>query len=1053
MITAYVAPALSSALVKLKNLIAESEEKGVHTVIFCEDRLTLVAERTVCSAVGGTFLTSVYTFARFLSVERGKGENVLSSQGSAMAIRKLIDENRDSLTLFKRLNSATAAQDVYDTIALLYSSRVSPEDLSSVVSENALLNNKLRDLEFLYRAYRDYLAENNCMDRNRYLSLLPDVITSSAKIRGANVVFLGFQAFTCSVKECARACMDAAKNVFGLFIGGAEDVYTNEAVAAFQSAAREFGGCNTVSVRSGLNPAAEQLRLNIFNPDCFNAGNKLITDAVALFEGADEEEEAEFIAASIIRHVFDEGVRYQAISVMLPDLEGYRGVIERVFSEYKIPYYLDRQYPLSEHFICSFLCGYLSCAADGCTYESVSAVVSSPLFALKGRKDAEMRRDKDIFINYMLRLAAFRGGVKREPKEEILKSLDFEITSVRRVRTAFLEGLERFPSKGTGESFCAALRRALSLFNAEETLKGIAADFADSEPSLSALSARAYECALSVIDEAEKLTRGTRFTAREFSRILKSGFSAMRVSLIPPKQDAVFVGDLTSTANVGSEIIFAAGLTGDVPSASADTAILTDKELASLESLNVIISPKISQVNNRARELVGLNLCAFRKKLYLTYPVRRGGEECGASEIIAYARTLFAVSSGEGLSPLTMKAVVKSEKYLPYFCSRPSPALKKLVSNDCRSGVNAAIYAVLKQNGYGDYADDALAPERESGRIFCGAKLYGNVFSPTALESYFTCPYRSFMQRGLKLAEREEGVMRPLDCGNFIHSVLQKLAYTVNVIETDEQLVKKAEEIALGLLSTPEYAALNSSKRGEYIGKTLVEEAVKVSSGMYSQLKNSHFKVNAAESSCEMLLDNGVKLYGRIDRVDGCGDMVRIIDYKTGAVDNSASSYYMGLKLQLPVYLLASSSGKRAVGAYYFPAKVEYEDEHDGVFRLKGYMDGSEDVVRNSDLLVAEKSKSAFVDAYLNGRAVESVLNREDFADFLQYSRMVARKGAAEMTGGNIAPSPAEGACSYCSFSGSCGFAVGVDGEERKKIKTDCKRIAEVVREERGDKE
>ncbi|MGN0818735.1 MAG: PD-(D/E)XK nuclease family protein [Candidatus Coproplasma sp.] len=1052
MITAYVAPALPIALGKLKDLISENEGKGKRTVIFCEDRLTLAAERTVCAAVGGSFSTSVYTFARFLAAERGRSENVLSSQGSAMAIRKLIDGNRESLTLFKRLNSANAAQDVYDTIALLYSSRVTPEDLSCVVSENALLNNKLRDLEFLYRSYRDYLSENGCMDRNRYLSLLPEAIVNSKRIRGADVIFLGFQAFTCSVKECASACMDAAKNVFGLFIGGGEDVYTNEAVASFQSAAREFGGCNTVNIRSNLNPAAEKLRLNIFDPDSFNRADRLPCDCVAVFEGNDEEEEIEFIAASIIKHAFDEGVRYQSISVMLPDLEGYRCVVERTFNQYKIPYYLDRRYPLSEHFICSFLCGFLACAADGCTFESVSSVVSSPVFALKGRNDAEMRKDKDIFINYMLRLAAFRGGVKREPKQEILASLGFDFDAVQRVRGAFLQGMELFNSKGSGESYCAALRKALTIFDAEETLKNIAADFADEEPSLSALSARAYESALSVIDEAEKLTQGTRFSAREFLRVLKSGFAAMRISLIPPKQDAVFVGDLTSTANTGSEIIFAAGLTGDVPSASADTAILTDRELSSLENLNLIISPKISQVNRRARETVGLNLCAFRKRLYLCYPVRRGGEECGASEIIAYARALFKRPSGEALSPITMKAVVKSEKYLPYFCSRPAPALRRLVASDCRSGVNAAIYAVLNDNGYGEFADDALAPERERDKISCGKKLYGNVFSPTALESYFTCPYRSFMQRGLKLAEREEGVMRPLDCGNFIHEVLQKLAYTVNLINSEEELVQKAEEIAAGLLSTPEYAALSSSKRGEHMGKDLIEEAVKVSSGMYAQLKNSNFKVSAAESNCEMALDNGVKLFGRIDRVDSCDDMVRIIDYKTGSVDNSASSYYMGQKLQLPVYLLASSSGKRAVGAYYFPAKVEYEDEHDGVFRLKGYMDGSEEVVKNSDTLVSQKCKSSFVDAYLNGRAVESVLDKDDFADFLQYSRMVARKGAAEMTGGNVSPSPAEGACDYCSFAGSCGFAAGIDGEERAKIKVDCRRIAEVVREERGDK-
>ena len=110
---------LSTALLNLKKIIKNNEAKGVKTVVFCEDRLTLAAERTVCAAVGGTFSTSVYTFARFLSTENGKPERVLSGQGSAMAVRKIIEENKQNLKLFKKLSTAAAAKTVYDTIALL----------------------------------------------------------------------------------------------------------------------------------------------------------------------------------------------------------------------------------------------------------------------------------------------------------------------------------------------------------------------------------------------------------------------------------------------------------------------------------------------------------------------------------------------------------------------------------------------------------------------------------------------------------------------------------------------------------------------------------------------------------------------------------------------------------------------------------------------------------------------------------------------------------------------------------------------------------------------
>jgi ATP-dependent helicase/DNAse subunit B len=214
---------------------------------------------------------------------------------------------------------------------------------------------------------------------------------------------------------------------------------------------------------------------------------------------------------------------------------------------------------------------------------------------------------------------------------------------------------------------------------------------------------------------------------------------------------------------------------------------------------------------------------------------------------------------------------------------------------------------------------------------------------------------------------------------------------------------------------------------------------------MYEQLKNSKFKVESAESKCEIQLDTKVKLYGRIDRVDSYGDMVRVVDYKTGTVDSSPTKYYMGLKLQLPLYLLSASKGRRGVGTYYFPATVEYKDKKDGVFRLQGFMDGSAEVVEASDTTLEEKCKSEYFDAYLKGRKIDSAMETEQFSYFLKYSALVAEQGAREMLNGNITPSPAAEACKYCKVGGSCGFSVGVDGAQRDHSSVKCTDIARVV--------
>lgn len=1042
MIKAVNCAALSTALEKLKNIVKKNEEKRKRTVIFCEDRLSLAAERTVCAEVGGTFLTSVYTFARFLSAEAGKAENVLSAQGSAMAVRRIIEEHKNELKLFKKLSSAGAAQSVYDTIALLYSSRISAEDVKNAAQGGGVLGGKLHDLAIIYSAYESYLKDSGFTDRNGYLKQLAPIIENSAKIRGSSVIFLGFQAFTCTVTECARAAFSAAESVWGLFIGGAEDIYVNEACAAFLSAAKDFGGAETELITGERNAEAEALRTGLFNPESFYRA-PVESERVHLYEAQDGEEELEFIAASIKKHVLDGDERYAKISVMLPDMDVSERLLSRVFKRYRIPYYADRQLALSEHPLCDFIINYILCVTAGCRPSDVDGIIASPFFLAD-------RADKDIFRNYALRLAAFRGGVKRAPKKEICEELGFDFGAVERVRVKFLEGLALLPANGGSSGICGGIKALLAHFKTEEKLKTLAEEFRDERPAAAQFNARAYDAVLSVLGEAETLI-GAQTPLKEFVKILKSGFSAMKISLIPPKSDAVFVGDLAATANTGSEVVFAVRLTGDVPGASSDCALLTDREIAALEGVNLNISPKIRQVNARRRETVALNVCAFRKHLYLTYPTSADGEEKGKSEIILYTQAIFTNAEGEHLKPAQIKKYEKSAVYAPYYCSELLPAVRYL-QKSVSGAETDSVYEVLCRKGYKQNADSALE-KTVKRNISGGQKLYlsyGSI-SPTALETYFACPYLSFIRQGLKVREREEGAVRAVDTGNFIHSVLQDLAPETGVTDSENEFEIRARALAEDKLKRPPYSSLADSKSGQYTAGGLIEEAVKVSKGMYAQLKNSAFSVFATECAGEVTLDGGVKIYGRIDRVDQSGDMVRVIDYKTGNIDASASKYYAGAKLQLPLYLLSASEGKRAVGAYYFPAAVEYRDRQDGIFRLQGFMDGSDDVVSASDSNVKPKGKSDFVEAYLGVKKIDSAMTSEDFTAFLEYSRLVAGKGAGEMIAGNVTPSPAADTCKYCKAGGSCGFAVGRDGAERKTGSVKCSQIAALVKSVKGE--
>lgn len=1040
MIYSFDCTALSAALEQLKTLVKETEQRGQKTVIFCEDRLTLAAERTVCSAVGGTFLTSVYTFARFLSSKTGKRENVLSSQGSAMAVRKIIEDNRDRLTLFKKLSSAGAALSVYDTLALLYSSRVTPADAFEAGERGGILGEKLRDLSIIYEEYEKFLKESGKTDRNAYLRRLPEIIGNSPEIRAGNVVFLGFQSFTCTSQECVRAAFSSAANVYGLFIGGKEEIYVNEACAFFEGAAKEYGGAETQICAAEVNADAEHLRKSLFNPESyFKAPARAASTGI--FEAADGEQEFEFIAARIKKHVIDDGERYAKISVMLPDIGQSERALSRVFARFKIPYYADRQIPLSEHPLCAFTVNLLVCVTSGCRFADVDSVVASPFFPAE-------RGEKDIFRNYLMRLANYRGGVKKQPDAEVAETLGFDIKAVERVRKTFLDGLALIPAKGGKSGICRGLRSLFEQYGVEKKLDELAEAFRDERPAAAQFSKRAYDSVLSVIGEAESIASDDT-SLSDLIKIFKSGFAAMKISLIPPKADAVFVGDLAATANTGSNIVFAARLTGEVPSASSDDSLLTDREIAALESVNLNISPKIRQVNARKKETCALNICAFRKKLYLSYTA---DEEVGESEIISYARRIFVTENGAPLAPVAISRIEESAVNAPYYCSEKLSALRYLCKYPL-SPQSSSVYEALKRKGCESDADAALQ-KHEKRDISCGLRLYTgkyNSLAPTTLESYFSCPYLSFISKGLKARERDSGAVRPVDTGNFIHAVLQDLAKEIKGgLSGAEETERRAREIAEEKLKGSPYSALADSGSGKYVGDGLVEEAVAVSKGMYEQLENSSFKVLEEECAGEVYLDSGVKVFGRIDRVDESGGMVRVIDYKTGAIDSAAKKYYTGAKLQLPLYLLSASKGRRAVGAYYFPASVEYREKEDGVFRLQGFMDGSDEVVSASDSNVKSGEKSGYVNAYYRGRALDNAMSREDFSYFLEYSRLVADVAVREMTGGNVTPSPAEGTCEYCKMGGACGVTLGRDIEERKTPSVKCSQISRIAKKALG---
>ncbi len=171
---------------------------------------------------------------------------------------------------------------------------------------------------------------------------------------------------------------------------------------------------------------------------------------------------------------------------------------------------------------------------------------------------------------------------------------------------------------------------------------------------------------------------------------------------------------------------------------------------------------------------------------------------------------------------------------------------------------------------------------------------YESGISPSFINNYINCPFDFYHTYILGLREEDE-VEEKIEAntfGNIIHQSLEKL-YTpyLNQILLPEDIYKMQKE-ALKVIEN-EF----KEKFGSYYnqGKNLLAfHAVKEYVSIFLQKEKELVKENELvvkgleqELSYETKLDSlPIKLKGKIDRIDSLNGQLRIIDYKTGRVDD-----------------------------------------------------------------------------------------------------------------------------------------------------------------------
>ena len=1012
------------------------EKTGGRNIIFCEDRLTLIAERALLTKTGGTFSSSVSTFARFLATE----ERALSKQGSVMAVGEVMTrlQREGALQCFtSAAGIGNNARCIYETLAQMSASEITPEVLkeSLLLLPDDMLRKKIADIALIFEGYTEFLREKRFVDESTYLSLLPRRIRQEGVLKGYNVFFLGYTSFTAQARETIRAALETADNVVGIFCVGEEEIYANRAATAFEKVCREYGKVQVRDLGTPLDGVAETLRRGVFNP--VRASERVKTENIRIFEAEDKMSEAEFVATKIRREMAEnDGQRYRNFAVLVPNIAAYSLPLKKAFGEYGIPFFIDEKRSLKSHPLSRFLLDCFRVVKERFSSSAVQSLTQNVFFGAS-----------DEYRNYLLKFANYRGGAKRAVKtgETVEKLFDIEKLQIGRERV--LLATDNIKARGHGREYCAAVRKILQDFKVQDKLIELGETLTDI--SQQGYLSQIYSALEHVLGEAEMLTGDKEMTVSEFAAVLQDGLDAMEISLIPLKADAVFIGDVADSRIEKVDVLFAMGMTEEVPRAAGDTAIVSDKEIERLAEVKALLEPTVAEVNLRTRESVCLNLCTFLRRVYFSYPLAADGSEPALSEIFRYIDRLFCDEKG---GKIRRRKKHETEDF-PYQCAAVAPAIRQLLieKNEYESKREdtrkeySSLFSALDKLGVQE-KDDYLATGEGIESIARGEELFfrDGKLSPTALEGYFSCPFRHFAERGLRLKAREEAAVLAVDSGNFIHELLQKTIPHTAELATEADMRTYAREVGSELLGKSLYAMQQDTASGSYFSEKLLAEGVEVAVAAYKQIKNSDFEVEKTEANVSSAF-----FRGQVDRVDGTDKYVRVVDYKTGSIDDTALSYYTGRKMQMQLYMSELKGERVPAGVFYFPASVDYTAEDEGRFRMRGFMNGDEEALLCGDRHLTEEKKSEYFPAALkNGSNVKRVMDEQTFRDFLDYSVLVARGGAQELKEGFIAPSPYEGGCGYCKYGGMCGFNKDV-GTSRKESGIEPKTIAQIAKKER----
>ncbi|MFS0613678.1 helicase-exonuclease AddAB subunit AddB [Lederbergia ruris] len=986
----------------------ENDPNGHPILYIVPEQMTFLSEYQLINTSGitGMIRAQVYSLTRLawrvLQETGGMGRKRITSTGMNMLIRKIIEDHKEELKLFKKASDKTGFIQQIETVLTEFQHYcITPEELAEKKTDLAfgastrVLADKLHDLELLYSKFIQGL-EGKHVGTNDYLDLLAESIKDSSYLKDAEIYIDGFHSFTPQeyrvIEELTNHCkrVSIALVLDRPFKYGTmpDDLYLFRTTGETYSRLFELMRSNHIQIEDDVFlyqcKRFEEESLQHLQSQFEKRPHQPFTEspAIELKIAANRRAEIEGVAREIRRLVMEKGFRYKDIAILLRNEHEYHEMLETVFYDYDIPFFLDQKRTMLNHPLIEFIRSALEVVSSQWRYEPVFRAVKTDLLFPLNENLSKLREKMDRLENYCL-----ANGIKGEqwtnsqkwtykryvglemenvPQTEEERELEAELNASRELVVAPLQKLaKRLKKAQNGRELCEAVYLLLEELEIPRKLEVRSLEV----EKLGRLHAarehdQAWDMVIGLLDEFVEILGEEPLSMTKFISILEAGLEAAKFSLIPPAIDQVSVANMELSRLSNVKVAFIAGLNdGVLPTSFENDGVFSDEDRTSLEEKGIKLAPSGKDLALDEDFVAYRAFTISSKQLYVSYPLaNEEGKALLPSPYLKRIQGLFPEmkTSYEVSEPIELDF----EEQLSYIY-HPTTAIAYLSRQLQMKKRNYPIADFWWDvyNFFVEHPTRKIKARHILSSLFSSNKarklsgetsqaLYGKeiLASVSRMELFHACPFSHFSAHGLRLHERDIFRLEAPHIGDLFHAALKWIANEIKHQNVEWRHLNHSECIKLAKDAVHQLAPkllnqiLLSTNRYFYIKRKLEQIIARATFILGQHAQSSGFDPIGIELAfgpfkdlppLTFTLKNGTKmqLQGRIDRVDKAEDenglYLRVIDYKSSARALDLNEVLYGLSLQMLTYLdIVITHAPQLIGTEAIPAGVLYFHVH-----------------------------------------------------------------------------------------------------------------------------